>query len=171
MQLDTCSQPKEASRFSHTETTTSQPYTGTPNEHVRVDVSVHVFESQNQRHHSQHHISNAPTAPPAPPFQHPLALSQPTLPSHPQPEQNKVRAAPPPAPPFRNPPALSQPVLPNHPQLEQNQVRAAPPAPPLQQPPALSQPRTINDHCNSNSNTLTMIFLNQESYLWPAWTT
>ncbi|KAG2146343.1 hypothetical protein DEU56DRAFT_899764 [Suillus clintonianus] len=54
---------KEASSYNRTETVTAQPLTGTPNEHVRVDVTVRVFDSPNQRLESQHYTSNAHTTP------------------------------------------------------------------------------------------------------------
>ncbi|KAG2076572.1 hypothetical protein BDR04DRAFT_1149014 [Suillus decipiens] len=89
------SQVKEAPSFSHTETVTTQPHTGTLNEHVHVDDSVCVFESENPRHHSQQYTSSVHTTPPlqphqpvsqqpsvqpTPPLQYQLASQQPSAP-------------------------------------------------------------------------------------------
>ncbi|KAG1857505.1 hypothetical protein F4604DRAFT_2039446 [Suillus subluteus] len=70
-------------------TTTAQPRTDTPNEHVRVDVSVHVFDSENPRHHSQHYTSDVHTTPA---LQHLPAPLQPALASRLPP--NEVRDQP-----------------------------------------------------------------------------
>ncbi|KAG2125803.1 hypothetical protein DEU56DRAFT_823857, partial [Suillus clintonianus] len=75
---------KEASGCNRTETVTAQSLTDTPNEHVRVDVTVRVFDTQNQRLESQHYTSNAHTTPTV---QKPPAPSQLALANQPPPNE------------------------------------------------------------------------------------